>query len=162
MKLSVSKGKYVLDKDQLKELFRYIYEKGFQNGILVESGIGVDRTDEELGLFMLSQSDTATKRTKKETLPSADFTKSIEERKRDFANKIAFYKEEYSRDQLRAFFEYWSEHNEGGNKMLFEKRETFNIELRLKRFRFGSQKGYNNGETKSSSTESALRKFITD
>lgn len=139
MKISVSKGKYVLDPEQLKSLFLYIYDKGVQNGILIESGVGVDRTEEELALFMLSQSDTKTKRTKKETLPSADFSRPIKERMMNFAHKLAEFKGQYTREQLKQFYDYWSEYNEGGSKMLFEKRETFNIELRLKRFKFTGQ-----------------------
>jgi len=59
--------------------------------------------------------------------------KDIEERKTDFANKLALYKDKYSNDMLLNFFGYWSEHNERGKKMRFEmsKNQPFNIGRRL-------------------------------
>ncbi len=57
--------------------------------------------------------------------------KSIEERKEDFYSSLLGYMGEYSKDTLRAFFDYWSEHNENGKKMKFEMQKTFSIKNRL-------------------------------
>lgn len=131
MKLNVSKGKYVLDKDQLKELFLYVYEKGLQNGILIESGIGVDRSNEECGLFLMDQPDTKIRRVSQKSENKVDLSIPIEERKTNFGKRLKEFEPKYGREILRAFYRYWSEHNEGGKKMKFEHQKTFNIELRL-------------------------------
>ena len=58
--------------------------------------------------------------------------KTLEERKNDFMWKIAEVgKGVYPDEMLRAFFDYWSEHNENGKKMLFEMKKTFDIKKRL-------------------------------
>ena len=58
--------------------------------------------------------------------------KTLEERQNDFMWKIAEVgKGVYPDEMLRAFFDYWSEHNENGKKMLFEMKKTFDIKKRL-------------------------------
>lgn len=58
--------------------------------------------------------------------------KTLEEREKDFMWKIAEVgKGVYPDEMLRAFFDYWSEHNENGKKMLFEMKKTFDIKKRL-------------------------------
>lgn len=164
MKLSVSKGKYTLDKDQLKELFLYVYEKGLQNGILIEAGIGIDRSEEECGLFLMSQPDTKVRRVQNSE-NKVDLSVPLEERKINFGIRLKEFEPIYGRDMLKAFYRYWTDHNEGGKKMLFERRETFNIKLRLETWsennKKRSSKKYENGESKSDRTNSALSKFIT-
>lgn len=140
MKLPVSKGKYTLDKDQLKELFLYIYEKGLQNGILIESGIGTDRSEEECGLFLMSQPDTKVKRIVQKSENKVDLSIPIEERKTNFGKRLKEFEPKYGREMLRAFYRWWSEHNEGGKKMKFEHQKTFNIELRLETWKENDEK----------------------
>ena len=74
-------------------------------------------------------------------------TKSLEERKIEFKSKlvkIAYEEGSYNNE----FFEYWTEHNEGGKKMRFEmaKNQPFNINRRLATLK-RNQKNYNNGTT---------------
>ena len=58
--------------------------------------------------------------------------KPLEERENDFMWKIAEVgKGIYPDEMLRAFFNYWSDHNENGKKMLFEMQKTFDIKKRL-------------------------------
>lgn len=56
---------------------------------------------------------------------------SLEDRKDSFRKKVFSYRDKYENDMLEDFCTYWSEHNEGGRKMLFEMKKTFNIGLRL-------------------------------
>lgn len=140
MKLPVSKGKYTLDKDQLKELFLYVYEKGLQNGILIESGIGVDRSEEECGLFLMNQPDTKVKRVVQNSENKVDLSVPIEERKINFGKRLKEFEPIYGRDMLKSFYRHWTEHNEGGKKMLFERRETFNIKSRLETWKENDEK----------------------
>jgi len=59
----------------------------------------------------------------------------LEERKKLFEVKVwhavgeTF--NEYSKELLRDFCDYWTEHNEQGRKMRFEKEKVFNIKRRL-------------------------------
>lgn len=42
--------------------------------------------------------------------------------------------EQYGKALIREFFDYWTEHNENGKKMRFEKEKTFEISRRLARW----------------------------
>lgn len=160
MKLSVSKGKYILDKESLKDLFMHIFDKGQQNGRLIEAGIGLDRTEEEWAIFFTSQPDLKPKRINKRDLATiVDLSKSIEQRKLEFAERIAEFKHLHSRDKLKAFYSYWIEKNPNDVKMLFEKREVFDIERRLERFNF--RENLNQNATKPS-TEDAIRSYLSE
>lgn len=57
--------------------------------------------------------------------------KTLEERKKEFGLSLEPYLEKYGRTMLTAFFKHWSEHNEGGKKMLFEMKKTFSLSGRL-------------------------------
>jgi hypothetical protein len=56
---------------------------------------------------------------------------SIEERKIKFYDAITEYVDEYPKQMLRDFFNYWSEHGENDKKLRFEKEKTFGIKQRL-------------------------------
>lgn len=56
---------------------------------------------------------------------------SIEERKAEFKNSLLPYLEEYGKEMLSDFFNYWTEHNPNGKKMKFEMQKTFAIKNRL-------------------------------
>jgi hypothetical protein len=55
----------------------------------------------------------------------------LEKRKKVFASQIAAFKERYTREMLKAFYEYWTEHSPNGNKMRFEKESVFDLAKRL-------------------------------
>ena len=58
--------------------------------------------------------------------------KTIEERKNDFMNEVAqIGKGVYPDNMLQSFFDYWSETNKNGRKMLFEMKKTFDTKKRL-------------------------------
>lgn len=58
-------------------------------------------------------------------------TKSIEERAADFKERIRQNKNDYPNAMLHDFYNYWTEHNEGGKKMRFEIQKIFDIKRRL-------------------------------
>lgn len=74
---------------------------------------------------------------------------TIEQRATDFMFKVAeIGKGVYPDNMLRKFFDYWTEKNENGKKMRFEKEKVFDIKRRLatwasrdKEYKFNS-KGY--------------------
>jgi len=74
---------------------------------------------------------------------------SIEERKANFATAISQFKNDYPRENLLAFYQYWSEHSANGKKMRFEKEKVFDIKLRLIRW----TKNNKNGQTKTNRNE---------
>ena len=59
---------------------------------------------------------------------------SILYRKTEFKNSLQPFLEDYGKDLLNNFFEYWTEKKPKGRKMLFEMQKTFDVSLRLKRW----------------------------
>lgn len=57
--------------------------------------------------------------------------KTIEEREESFRLSLTEFVEEFSKETVRAFFNYWSEKNPKGLKMRFEMEKTFEIKKRL-------------------------------
>ena len=55
-------------------------------------------------------------------------------RKTEFKNSLQPFLENYGKDMLNNFFEYWTEKKPKGRKMLFEMQKTFDVSLRLKRW----------------------------
>jgi hypothetical protein len=62
---------------------------------------------------------------------SATTVASLEDRKQDFMERLTPFVGQYGKEMLRAFFDYWTEHNEGGRKMRFEMQRVFHIQKRL-------------------------------
>lgn len=52
-----------------------------------------------------------------------------------FGQKLVPYMEVYGKPMIREFFDYWTETNENGAKMRFEKEKTFDVKLRLARWK---------------------------
>lgn len=58
-------------------------------------------------------------------------TKSVAQREEDFRLLLIPFVEGYSKETVRAFFEYWTEKNPNGKKMKFEMERVFEIKKRL-------------------------------
>lgn len=75
--------------------------------------------------------------------------KTLEERKHDFGVALIPYVEKYGQSMIRDFFDYWTEHNEGGKKMRFEIAKTrggvFNIGGRLATWKKKAEQGFGAG-----------------
>jgi hypothetical protein len=69
---------------------------------------------------------------------------NIEERKNKFYDSLAKYVDEYPKQMLRDFYEYWIEHGEKDKKLRFEKEKTFGIEQRLRTWYNRNPKQYSN------------------
>lgn len=81
--------------------------------------------------------------------PTADKkvnTLSLGERKQQFMIEVGKYGNIYPKEMLQGFFEYWTEHNEGGHKMRFEMQKVFDIKKRLNTWRMRSAQ-FNRKET---------------
>ncbi len=71
------------------------------------------------------------------------FGGTIDERDKIFYNEIAQYKEKYSPELLRRFYDYWSEKTHDGKKMKFESEKTWETGKRLATWYSNQQKrGY--------------------
>lgn len=78
----------------------------------------------------------------------ANTSKTIEGRKADFAEKLKLYLDKYGKDMLNNFYLYWTQVNDGGTKMLFERQKAFQIPNRLatwKKNEHDSQGGMSTG-----------------
>lgn len=69
---------------------------------------------------------------KEEKIINASKLATIETREIEFRDKLIPYIDTYGKEMLRAFFDYWTEKNEGGKKMKFEMQKVFEIEKRLR------------------------------
>lgn len=58
----------------------------------------------------------------------------LEERGKIFYNEIAEFKDNYSKEMLREFYEYWIEPNTSKTRMRFEMEKTWDLNLRLKKW----------------------------
>lgn len=69
----------------------------------------------------------------KAVTPTKPPAKDIPTRKREFWDKIAAHGKEkgYTKEVCLSFYNYWTEMNDGGKKLKFEKQETFEISRRL-------------------------------
>lgn len=68
----------------------------------------------------------------------------LAEREKLFYEKVAAFKERYTPEMLRSFYDYWTEHSDNGLKMRFEKQPVFDLAKRLatwanKEHRFGKK-----------------------
>ena len=59
---------------------------------------------------------------------------TLKERSHSFGEKLIPYMEQYGNGMIREFFDYWTETNENGQKMRFEKEKAFDISRRLERW----------------------------
>ena len=84
---------------------------------------------------------------------------TLEERKEIFAlqTKYSELAKDYSVEMMLEFYNYWSEHNEGGKKMRFEmsKNQPFNIKRRLVTWKQRNKTNNNGTTTKQSRNATA-------
>ena len=55
----------------------------------------------------------------------------IEKRKKDFEKSLTLFCEKYDPNDLKDFYEYWTEHGANDKKMRFEKEKSFGLQRRL-------------------------------
>lgn len=75
-------------------------------------------------------------------------SKSIEERDKEFQEKLKPFLDKYGKDTLNKFYLYWSQKNENGKKMLWEMQKVFDIGKRLATWNgknFAPQQSSNDG-----------------
>jgi hypothetical protein len=63
---------------------------------------------------------------------SVNDIKNINERKKSFYDSLIKYVNDYPKEMIRDFYEYWVEHGENDKKLRFEKEKSFGIARRLK------------------------------
>jgi hypothetical protein len=64
---------------------------------------------------------------------------NIADRKQKFASELSSFVDAYGKVMIREFYDYWTEHGERDKKMRFEKEKSFNLELRLERWKKNQQ-----------------------
>lgn len=74
----------------------------------------------------------------------------IKKRSLAFGEKLIPFIQQYGKCMIREFFNYWTEANENGQKMRFEKEKTFDISRRLARWH---NNNYNKQSTKTSKSD---------
>jgi hypothetical protein len=95
----------------------------------------------------------------------ADKSATLEQRQLEFRNKVAGHLEIYGKEMLRAFYDYWTEMNEGGRKMRFEMQKVFDIQKRLVTWSNNEKKGTNGKRTNgitADGTRERLNRYTND
>ncbi|MEG1334750.1 MAG: hypothetical protein RSD11_13960, partial [Bacteroides sp.] len=57
---------------------------------------------------------------------------SLSDRNQKFKDELTSFVEQYGKEMIRAFFDYWSEPNKTNTKMRFELEKTWNLSGRLR------------------------------
>jgi hypothetical protein len=70
-------------------------------------------------------------------------SKPLLDRKQEFYQKLVPHVQNYGKEMIRAFFDYWSEVTKSGSKMRFETEKTWEVDLRLKRWKQNEEKFQN-------------------
>ena len=87
--------------------------------------------------------------------------KTLEERKESFVEDVlmVFGDSDYHYTMIREFYDYWTEHNEGGKKMRFEmsKNQPFSIKRRLSTWAKNQKKFNNEPDSKAKKAEDWLK-----
>ena len=155
----ISKERYLdlmkLDRVNAVNLFLYLLANADDNGILIVS-IRKISSELDIGLRTVRTilkklystnivTHQVTHKGSSITINNIEFYKipkqtgdtpsdTLEVRKHAFGEKLIPYMKQYGKALIREFFDYWTEHNENGKKMRFEKEKTFEISLRLARW----------------------------
>lgn len=82
---------------------------------------------------------------------------SIESRAKDFYEQCASFQGAYSKDMLRAFYDYWTEPNKSKSKMRFEQQTTWELSRRLKTW---ASKEYNQAKPKPNTSNKTMADII--
>lgn len=116
-------GKYDAAIEQRKEAGKRSAEKRKQNSTTVNERI---RTCTD------SVSDSVSTKVDEESRKKDSPKVSLSDRNLKFKDELVFFVEQYGKEMIRAFFDYWSEPNTAGTKMKFEMQKTWNLEGRLR------------------------------
>lgn len=104
----------------VRTILKKLYETNIVTHLVTHKGSKVTINNIDCYKMLISKSDT----------PSD----TLEVRKHAFGEKLIPYMDQYGKALIREFFDYWTEHNENGKKMRFEKEKTFEISRRLARW----------------------------
>lgn len=84
---------------------------------------------------------------------------TLEDRCKDFMGKVALHLDQYSKEMLREFYDYWTETNEGGRRLRFEMQKVFDIRKRLATWSKNEKKRYNGSSKKRESAADLAKAF---
>lgn len=80
---------------------------------------------------------------------------TLEDRCKKFMEKVAEHLNDYPKEMLREFYDYWTEINEGGRRARFEMQKVFDIKKRLVTWSKNEKKRY--GTSKKRETAADLK-----
>jgi len=84
---------------------------------------------------------------------------NIEARKADFKKSLFPYLERLGKEELKSFYEYWTEHGERDRKMRFEKEKSFSIERRITTWEKNSNRFNKKEDSEKQNNLTALQKL---
>lgn len=115
---------------------RHIMDKLYAENLIPKSVVphNFRTTSAQLPHCATTDSQTVTSTFRTTSAQSSHKVRTISERKKEFEEALRPYLGKYGRDTLNKFYQYWTQVNDGGTKMLWEKerdRKAFQIPNRL-------------------------------
>ena len=123
---------------KVRDLLKSMYSAQILTHKLTHQGSEITICD--IGSYKENFSDFRTQNRTQNRTPK----KTIEERKKEFTEKLRPYLEKYGKDTLNNFYQYWTQINESGTKMLWEMQKAFQIPNRLATWHSKEQQKQNN------------------
>ncbi len=116
---------------------RYILDKLYDEGLLFHP------TFTQLSPSISSTAQQVTTTFHPPFAQSSHKTESLEDRKKLFISRLQPYLDKYGRDMLNDFYQYWTQVNNSGKKMLWEMQRAFEIPNRLATWYSKNKQRYN-------------------
>lgn len=86
---------------------------------------------------------------------------TLEQRKRDFGEALVPFVEEFGKELIRAFFDYWTEPDKHEKKMRYEGQKFFDIKKRLATWQRNEKSNWGGGAAKKSKAEINVQNAIS-
>jgi hypothetical protein len=95
------------------------------------------------------------KKKDKKRVSDADKSATLDDRCKQFMEKVAAHLDNYPKEMLREFYDYWTEKNDGGRQLRFEMQKVFDIKKRLITWSKNEKKGHGNSKKRESAADLA-------
>ena len=142
--ISVSLQKIADEFGITRGIARHAVDKLVEDGFLKKTSFAQSSHKVRTKFAQSSHSDVANTQQVKEALRTkfaqsshkvrTKFAQDVDQRKHSFGELLIPYISQYGKQEIRRFFDYWTEMNPNGQKMRFEKEKTFEVSKRLARW----------------------------
>lgn len=112
-----------------------------------------ENKEENAQAMQLHSTSNAIREEKRREEEKKEYNNTIEQRKLKFAKSLLPFLDQYGKELLREFCDYWTEHGENDKKLRFEKEKSFGLSRRLATWNKNNFKNKGNGKSTITDTE---------